>query len=399
MDGTSLAGTLNALANGAADARAKVRAANIVARGLDAQIAATKAELDKVLTAKKSTTDIHATVVASSAVTVPIKVEYRVNEAGWVWLYEARLDTEPRTLSFARQAAVSQGSGENWDAAEVTVTTANPVADAGTPRIASLFLELEEPQQFGRGAAAAGLEEIVVTASRVRGRGGREAAEAPRIEAAEFATEFVTEYRIPGRVTIRADRQTQVYPIEEEQFEPDLVARAVMPAGPDARLEAAFNYSGDVPIAAGRVQLYRDGAYVGDASLPLLLPGADVRVPFGIDDRIRIEVRDERTESGARGVVGRQAVQEQRRRYEVTSFHATAVPVEIVDRVPVPRESEIEVRVLEGATPPAIADLDGKAGVYLWRLAGTPRQTETIRHYYSVRHPSDRRLAATESAD
>jgi len=397
VDSAALSGTLTALASGAADARGKIRAANIVVRGLDAQIAAAKAELDKVRTARKSTTEVRATVVASSAVTVPISVEYRVTEAGWVWLYEARLDTQEKTLSFARQAAITQGSGEDWENAEIAVTTANPVANAGTPRVASLFLEFQE---FGRSAGVGALEEITVTATRARARGqSDEVEQVPLTTAEEFATEFVIEYQIPGRVTIGADRQARVYPIAAEEFEPELVARAVLPAGPDARLEAAFQYAGDVPISAGRVQLYRDGAYVGDASLPLLLPGADVRVPFGIDDRIRIVVRDERTESGARGIVGRQAVEERRRRYEITSFHATALPIEIIDRVPVPRESEIEVEVLEGATPPTVTDFEGKAGVYLWRLDGTPRQTETIRHYYSVRYPSDRSLAATESAD
>ena len=395
----NLSGTLAAMASGASAARERIRAAKISLRGLDAQITATKAELDKVRTAKKSTTEVRATVVASTAVTTPIGIEYRVNDAGWVWLYEARLDTQGKTLAFARQASISQGSGEDWQDAQVSVTTARPAADAGAPRVASLFLRL---QDFAPSAASAGLEEIIVTGSRSRGRGQSDAPqieEAPRITAESFATEFVAEYRVPGRVSIGADRQARVYPISEEEFEPELVARAVLPAGPDARLEAAFDYGGDVPIDAGRVQLYRDGAFVGAAALPLLLPGAEVRVPFGIDERIRIVVRDERTESGTRGVANRQVLDEQRRRYEITSYHATAMPIEIIDRVPVPMDSGIEVEVLEGATAPTQRDLDGKAGVYLWRLDGAPQQTETIRHYYSVRYPSDRRLAAAEGSN
>ena len=122
-------------------------------------------------------------------------------------------------------------------------------------------------------------------------------------------------------------------------------------------------------------------------------------MPSGIDDRIRITVRNERAESGRRGVVSRQLLSEYRRRYEVTSFHGTAFPVEIIDRIPVPQDSGIKVEVLKGATPPDEQDLDGKAGVFLWRLAGTPQKTETIRHYYSVRYPSDKYLASSEQGD
>ncbi len=120
-------------------------------------------------------------------------------------------------------------------------------------------------------------------------------------------------------------------------------------------------------------------------------------MPFGVDERIRIVVRDEKAESGRRGVLGRQVLSEHRRRYEITSYHAAAFPIEVIDRVPVPKESGIKVEVLEGATPPTAKDFDGKAGVYLWRLAGTPKKTETIRHLYSVRYPSDKMLAQSDS--
>jgi len=128
-----------------------------------------------------------------------------------------------------------------------------------------------------------------------------------------------------------------------------------------------------------------------------VLPGADVRIPFGQDDRIRIVVRDEREESGNTGVIAKEQLDQHKRRFEVTSFHASAFPIEIVDRIPVAREDDIKVEVLKGATPPTVKDVDGLAGVYLWRLVGEPRKTETIRHYYSVRFPRNRQLEQSES--
>lgn len=341
---------------------------------------------------------MRATIEANAEVTVPVSLEYRVVDAGWDWLYEARLDTQTKRMTLFRQAAIRQGSGEDWVNAEVSVTTAKPRQNAGTPPVKSVFLRLQDYAP----SSSSELQEIVVTGSR-RSGGRRNAsaeddvAEAPLITTEEFATEFVQDFRIPARVSISADRQTRVYPVSEEAFETDLVARAVMAVDPTARLEAAFHYARETPIEAGRLQLYRDGAYVGAANLPLLLPGSDVRVPFGVDERIRIVVRDEKAESGRRGVLGRQVLSEHRRRYEITSYHAAAFPIEVIDRVPVPKESGIKVEVLEGATPPTTKDFDGKAGVYLWRLAGTPKKTETIRHLYSVRYPGDKTLALSDS--
>ena len=399
IDGPSLSTTLSTISSGAAAARAKIRGATIAIRDLDAQIEATKAELSKVATARKNTTEVRAVIEASAAVTVPVSLEYRVTDAGWEWLYEARLDTQSKKMSLGRQAAIQQGSGEDWREVEVTVTTAKPRTNAGTPAIQSLFLRLTD-RQVARNDA--NLEEVIVTGSRrsrgsARTRSEPEEEQAPQITAEEFATEFTAEYRIPGRATITSNRQLRMYPVSEEEFDAELVARAVLSVETSARLEATFTYERDVPIEAGRLQLYRDGSYIGMAALPSLLPGSDVRVPFGVDERIRINVRDERAQSGRRGMLNRQTLSEHRRRYEITSYHGTALPIEVVDRVPVSQESDIKVEVLEGATAPTVRNLDGKEGVYLWKLPGTPKKTESIRHYYSVRYPSDRMLSPAEA--
>lgn len=62
-------------------------------------------------------------------------------------------------------------------------------------------------------------------------------------------------------------------------------------------------------------------------------------------------MRDEQAESGRRGVLGKQTRDEHRRRYEITSYHATALPIEVIDRVPVPKDVGIKVEVLDGASP------------------------------------------------
>lgn len=399
MDGPSLSTTLSTISSGAAAARAKIRGATIAIRDLDAQIEATKAELSKVATARKNTTEVRAVIESSATVTIPVSLEYRVTDASWEWLYEARLDTQSKKMSLGRQAAIQQGSGEDWREAEVTVTTAKPRTNAGTPAIQSLLLRLTD-RRLARDDAS--LEEVIVTGTRrtrgsTRVRSEPEEEQAPQITAEEFATEFTAEYRIPGRVTITSNRQLRMYPVSEEEFDAELVARAVLSVETLARLEATFTYERDVPIEAGRLQLYRDGSYIGTAALPMLLPGSDVRVPFGVDERIRINVRDERAQSGRRGIMNKQILSEHRRRYEITSYHGTALPIEVVDRVPVPQESDIKVEVLEGATAPTVRNLDGKEGVYLWKLPGTPKKTESIRHFYSVRYPSDRMLSPAEA--
>jgi uncharacterized protein (TIGR02231 family) len=407
---------VSAVGSGDAAARARVRGARLQIRDLEEQIAATKAELGKVATNRRATTELRASIIAIGGGAVPVSLDYQMLGVGWSWQYEARLDSQKKKVALVRQAQLSQGTGEDWKNIELTISTSRPGLNATTPPVASAFLSFVPEQTYGNTGER--LEEVVVTG--LRGSSRRSAAQttvvaaisaedigalpdntmaAPlqRVSARVYASDFVADYRIPGRVNVTADRQPRVYPIGDDELDVELVARANLSADRAAYLEAKLNYKSDLPIDAGEVQLYRDDAFVGLGELPLVLPGADVRIPFGQDDRIRIVVRDEREESGNTGVISKDKLEQHKRRFEITSYHALPFPIEIIDRVPVARANDIRVEVLKGATAPTTRDLDGHAGVYLWRLAGEPRKTETIRHYYSVRFPRARQLQQSAS--
>jgi uncharacterized protein (TIGR02231 family) len=302
-------------------------------------------------------------------------------------------------MSLERQGQVKQGSGEDWKNVEITLTTAQPEEDVATPVVGSEFLDLAVPEPPARmlagkrmqGVAAAvsapppadSAQEIVVTAQKRQAR--------------EVATDYMVDYQLPGRVTVLADRGPRLYPIASDAFDVDLVARVVPAASHAAHLEAAFKFDRDVPLESGRLQLYRDGAFVGEADSKSFLPGAEVRMPFGADQRVRVQVHDEAAQSAQRGVIAKQNIQETRRRYEVTNYHPTPIQVEVVDRLPVSRHADVKVEVLKGATEPTTKDLDGKAGVLLWKFTAAPQKAVIVRQYYSVQSPRDRVLETTDS--
>ena len=391
VTGANLGAVVATVGTSAAAARAHVREAAARQRGIDREIEKLKADLARIASERRSSTDVTVTVDADAAGSVPLAVAYRVADAGWGWVYQARLDTATRRLELERQGRVRQTSGEDWKDVQLTFTTAEPEDDAATPVVRSEFLDLEVPQPVrGRmlGAAAPasdGLEEaIVVTAQKT---------------AAVAATQYLVEYQVPGRTSLAADGQLRLYPIAADAFDTQLVARIVPSQSRSAHLEATFRYERDTPIEAGELQLYRDGAYVGRATTDAFLPGAEVRMPFGADERIKVAVRDEAAHSDEGGLVSRQVTRETRRRFDITNYHAEAMPIEVVDRVPVSRNDDVRVEVLKGATEPSERKLDGKAGVLLWKFSAEPRKLVSIRHYYSVRYPRDRILESTEDEE
>jgi uncharacterized protein (TIGR02231 family) len=400
VDGANLATVLATMTTSASAARKRVRDAHLKLRTLDRELEKMKADLAKVATQSKQSTEVRASVESAAAVTANVAVSYTIENAGWDWIYQARLNTAKKRISLDRQGSVHQGSGEDWKNVVLTLTTALPADDVATPQLNSLYVDLQVPApprafgmaakrsmaagQFAAPAAApAELQEVAVTGA--------------RRQAAASSTDYIAEYKIPSRVSLNADRESRLYPIAEDEFDVDLVARIVPSASHAAHLESVFKYQSQLPIEAGQLELYRDGAYVGEAETQAFLPGAEVRMPFGADERIRVAVRNEQAQSGQRGVIAKQAVKETRQRFEVTSYHPAPIPVEIIDRIPVSKNADIHVEILKGATEATVKDFEGKPGVLLWKFDAPPQKAVSIRHYYSVQYPSGRELEQSEA--
>ena len=391
VDATNLASVLAAAGTGGAAARTRIRDASVRQRAVDAQISVLESDIKKIATQRKDSYELWAVLEASAAVSTTIEVGYRIGDASWHFVYDARLDTADKRVALARQASVEQGSGEDWSNVALTLTTAQPEAQVTTPELNSVLLNLAAPPPpvmalsgglaRARAAPSEVIQEVVTTARRT---------------VSVSATEYAAEYAIPGRVSLLADRESHVYAIGEDGFAVDLVARAVPSVSRSAFLEATFKFDRDVPWGAGELQLYRDGAFVGSTNTSALLPGAEIRLPFGADDRIRIESHDEPAQSGTRGILGGTMVEEHRRNFDVTSFHGAPIALELIDRIPVSQNAAIKVELLKDATPATTRDLDGKTGILLWKLNLVPRQHATVKQHYSVGYPKGQRIEQTE---
>ena len=399
VSSANLVTVLGTIGSSATTARNKVHDARLRQRKLDTEIETLKAELAKVATQRRQTTEVTAAMDVSAAVTVPVTLTYRINDAAWGWVYQARLDTSRKKLTLERQGQVQQGSGEDWNNVKLTLTTAQPEDDVSTPIVAAEFLDLQMPQP----------PQPMVRRSMEMPQVGVAMANVPMLDelavvenkqvASVSATQYLVEYQVPARVSLNADRQMRMYPISDESFDTNIIARVMPSESRRAHLEATFKYERDTPIEAGQLQLYRDGAFVGEAPTQAFLPGAEVRMPFGVDERIKVAVRDETSKSSETGVLSKLVTRETRQRFEITSYHPAVIPVEVIDRIPVSRNADVKVEILKGATEPTTRDLNGKAGVMLWKFDAQPQQTTTLRHYYSVRYPRDRVLETSYESE
>ena len=393
LDIAELSALLQTLSSSSIQAREVIRDANRELAAKDQEIEQKRFELSQVATRRRTEQVLTVAVTAESSTATDVAVTYPVNQARWSWLYEARLDTENRSVELERKVSVAQGSGEDWTDVAVTITTARPNQNTQTPQLGSLLVDFYRPPTpmalESRAAGAADVEEVVVTGNFVRRSEGFTAA-SPEVEIQ--ATQYLVNFEIPGRVSIAADRQPQILPIDQREGEVVLVTRAVPEADTNAYLEARFTLESAEPLQAGVMQFYRDGAFIGRRPVPSFQPQDEINLPFGQDERVRVEVFPEQEESRDGGTFRRTAVEDRRVRYQVTSFHSRPIELEVLGRIPVAQNEDIEVEFSDEATRFDEEDVEGNRGVLMWKRSAQPSVPIEIRHYYSIRYPQDERL-------
>jgi uncharacterized protein (TIGR02231 family) len=163
IEPNAVGGLLTTVGTSDAAARQRIRNAKIQLRALDEQSEKIRGDLAKIATSRKATTELRATLHASADSSASFSVEYQVTSVSWNWQYEARLDTQKKSVALVRQAELQQGTGEDWSNIELTISTSQPSLNATTPPLASLFLNLQSLAYLG---ADEELNEVVVTGMR-----------------------------------------------------------------------------------------------------------------------------------------------------------------------------------------------------------------------------------------
>ena len=395
LQATDLVALLDSLASSSNQSREVIRSSNQELRALDQQIEQKRFELAQVATRRRSQQILSVAVNVQSPVTTMVDIVYPVSAARWTWQYEARLDTESRLLNLERKVSVIQTSGEDWNDIALTITTARPNQSTQPGPLRSLAVDLYKP--IPASAQVRRMESLRDASANAPSLGASvEEAETLATFQQSFAdvsaTQYLVSFDIPGTVTVAADSQPEILPIDQRQLSVDLVTRAYPENDRTAYLEARFTLDETEPLQAGAMQLYRDGVYIGRRFEDALQAMEEVQLPFGEDDRVRVETRLEPEETRDGGTFRRSSVDNRRVTFEVTSFHSEAIELEIIARLPVPQNSAIDVEIDDEATPFDEEDVDGVTGALLWHRNARPAEPIEIRHFYSVRFPENERL-------
>lgn len=387
-----------AIGHGMDDTLKAKREQEIALRKAAAEVRRLEQELARVRTGAAQTTEVRVQARAGAAGTARFAVTYEVPGASWTPTYDARLDPEKGSLDLTLRGQVRQQTGEDWDGAELTLSTAHPGAAAAMREPEPWFVGFEHPVATDFFRKSIAKEETMKSSGFVGAldnneRDLRVATPAREAVAKTEVGEFAQTYHVAGTQSVPADGEPHAFVADQRAFPVDLQVRTHPVAEPVAYLYAVLTNDG-APLPGGRVSLYRSGVLVGQAAMEPVRPGEERRLAFGADDRVRVSRAVDTDQAGKSGLFHGKRRIERRYVIEVGNFHARPVEVSVYDRVPVARDEAIEVKYLDDwATAPSETDAEGEKGVVVWKGAFEGGEKRKIRFGYALTFPKDERLA------
>jgi uncharacterized protein (TIGR02231 family) len=407
--GEDWAAVLALIAAGTAEAQKSLQDAQIRIRETDRKIEDLEKKLGEIAPEKAERTEAKVFVVAQSALEADITVRYQVGHASWTPLYDVRLATGAKTVApkidLSRRASISQRTGETWDNVALTLSTTRPTAGASAPELRPLIVDFEPefiprpapmaaaPTTEGRAMQESAAEEPMVADDERKdldALGGalkRKKAVLAERPAEVIQAPFHALYAVPGRLSIPETGESKRVQLGAETIEPQLTIRAVPKVDAKAYLYAKFNLPKGSPLLPGAVSLFRDGTFVGTGRLPMLSPGEEHELGFGVDDLVRVRHAVSEEKRGETGLISTSRTDSRNFLLSIKSMHERAIALAVYDQIPVSANQEIKVE-MTGRTTPSKQNVDDKRGVLVWEGKLEPDQEQTIEFGYRVSWPS-----------
>lgn len=304
-----------------------------------------------------------------------ITLRHYVGEARWQPVYDAHLSRKPvPQLVLNRGALVSQSSGEDWQGVALTLSTAQPAAQAAPSELWPDLRRADKPEPPMVGAADAEMMSPVVAA----------AAPARGMEMQMMGD--IAVYQAPGAVTVASGVEDLRVALSELSLTPEVEARAVPRRNSTAFVVAKAEALPEL-LLPGTVYLFRDGQLVGGQDIGTVAAGDKLELPFGPIEGLRLTRDMPKNSEGDAGVFSSDTARKEAALLKIENLTSEAWPVHLVDQVPYSEQDDLEITYTATETPDEI-DPEGQRGLLGWHFDLEPGANKEIGLEVEMRWPA-----------
>jgi uncharacterized protein (TIGR02231 family) len=202
-------------------------------------------------------------------------------------------------------------------------------------------------------------------------------------------------FEVPGRSDVPTDGADHRLVLRQESLAGTLTYRASPALDEAAFLTSIVRAPVEYPLLSGTMRVLAGSAYLGVFNVPETAPGAELTLPFGRDNRIKIDRVRQPQDHSFEGLTGRTRQVAYESITTVENLRDREVTLLLEDRVPVSEDDRIVVEVGK-ATTADHAPSTTRPGVVLWKLKLAPHEKRDVVLAYTVRYPKEMLVAGLE---
>ncbi|MBK6687403.1 MAG: DUF4139 domain-containing protein [Deltaproteobacteria bacterium] len=196
-------------------------------------------------------------------------------------------------------------------------------------------------------------------------------------------------YQGQARVSVKSTAENVRVPLAKETYPVSAYYTATPGIDSTAFLEATVTNKGERPILRGPLTIFVSGNFAGDGFMETTGPGAQIRLPLGADEDVRLK-RKVIPKTETKGVFSKDDVTTYRVIIEVANYKKRAIKVGVKEPLPKTNNEDLEIELLK-VTPKQAAGPDDE-GILRWELELQPGKTRTIELEYKITRPANWQL-------
>ena len=336
----------------------------------------------------RNVTEVDVRVTAPQAGRATFRLTYYATNASWYPSYDITSAGAGQPMDLSYKVNIVQNTKEDWQNADVTLSSANPNRSNVAPTLSTYWLDFDRPVEVYRSNAKGKvLREVSLDRMEAKPMLAKETVEEEEmesdiIEVRQQQAQFGYEFHIGQQLSLPSQTKAVTTEIARHQLPATYVYKCYPKKDKEAFLVADATDWQRLNLMKGDANVFFENAYVGKSVVDPSQATDTLHFSLGRDPAISVQ-RTKVNDSSARRFLGSNQEQTVAWRITVKNTRREAVTLLVYDQVPVSRNDDITVTTEELSG----GKCDSHTGIVTWQLPLQPGEQQELLLKYKVKHP------------
>ena len=335
----------------------------------------------------------------SQAGPTEIELKYLVTDAGWAPSYDLKAEDIDQPIDLKYSAKVFNNTNVDWTDVKLKLSTADPTLSASKPEVKPWFVDFTYQTNYNYQQSNYNYNSNMPANSNDKSQSqtyydysGRRMEQRGNITYEEIeVSQLSAEFEIKNKYSVPSDAKPYLVEVTEHKLPATYKHYCAPKVDRDAFLLARITGWEELNLVEGPANVYFGGTYVGQSYIQPRSVDDTLDLSLGRDKKI-IVTRTKQKDFTNNRVSGSNKRDSYGYEYMVKNNRKAPVNIDIIDQIPVSRNNEITVEVINISK----AKKDDATGLLTWSLRVEPGQVEKFQLSFAIRYPKSKSINGGE---